>query len=100
MAADGAYCLPLLYHVTSPPLRLSGLLSVTLVILGSLALAVLIPLTLVFRERDRGDTDLREVAWFLVPLLLSILYSALWWMVVRVFLHLRRVQVRLVSLQP
>ena len=72
----------------------------TLVILGSLALAVLIPLTLVFRERDRGDTDLREVAWFLVPLLLSILYSALWWMVVRVFLHLRRVQVRLVSLQP
>ena len=38
MAADGAYCLPLLYHVTSPPLRLSGLLSVTLISLGSRAL--------------------------------------------------------------
>lgn len=72
----------------------------SLAILGSLALAVLIPLTLVFRERERGDTDLREVAWFLVPLLLCILYSVLWWMVVRVFLHLRRVQARLVSIQP
>ena len=38
MAAAGASCLPPLYDVTSPPLRLSGLLSVTPIILGSLAL--------------------------------------------------------------
>ena len=44
MAAAGASCLPPLYDVTSPPLRLSGLLSVTLIILGSLALVSSYPL--------------------------------------------------------
>ena len=44
MAAAGASCLPPLYDVTSPPLRLSGLLSVTLIILGSRALVYNYPL--------------------------------------------------------
>ena len=38
MAAAGASCLPPLYDVTSPPLRLRGLLSVTPISPGSLAL--------------------------------------------------------------
>jgi len=67
---------------------------------GALVLAVIVPLTVIFRDRDFGDNDINDFAWFLVPLLLCIAYGLLWLVVFRVFSQLRKLQATVYSLTP
>lgn len=79
---------------------LPWLLLYGLAVLGALALALLLPLTVVFRDRDLGDNSLADTAWLLVPLLLCLAYTVLWVMVAQLFLQLYRLQARPYSLEP
>jgi len=67
---------------------------------GALVLAVLLPLTVIFRDRDFGDNDINDFVWFLVPLLLCIAYSVLWFVVFQAFCQLRKLQAAVYSLIP
>lgn len=67
---------------------------------GSLVLAIIIPLTVVFRDRDMGDIEIGVLVWFIVPLLLCLAYSVLWCVVFQVFSQLRRVAARVHSVTP
>jgi len=67
---------------------------------GALVLAILVPLTVIFRDRDFGDNDINDFAWFLVPLLLCIAYGLLWFVVFGVFCQLRKLQATVYSLTP
>ena len=60
--------------------------------LGSLVLAIMVPLTIVFRDRDLGDVKMINVVWFILPLILFILYAFLWAFVFSVFLKLRKLK--------
>jgi len=67
---------------------------------GALVLAIIVPLTVIFRDRDFGDNDINDFAWFLVPLLLCIAYAVLWLVVFQVFSQLRKLQATVYSLSP
>jgi len=78
---------------------LPWLITYGLAIPGSFVLALIIPLTVVFRERDLGDSDLSTLVWFIVPLLICVAYSILWSVVFQVFSKFRKVQARVHSIQ-
>ena len=61
-------------------------------VMGSLVLAFMVPLTITFRDRDLGDVEMVNVAWFILPLFLFILYAILWSFVFSVYLKFRKLQ--------
>ena len=60
--------------------------------ISSLVLAIMVPLTIVFRDRDIGDVKMINVVWFILPLILFIFYALLWAFVFNVFLKLRKLK--------
>ena len=64
-------------------------------VMGSLVLAIMVPLTIVFRDRDLGDVKMILVSWFMLPLFLFICYAILWSFVFSVFLKFRKLQSRI-----
>ena len=63
-----------------PWLLLYGILA-----MGSLALSVIVSLTILFRDNYLGDVDLTNIVWFLIPLAIFILYTFLWCIVFNVY---------------
>ena len=61
-------------------------------VMGSLVLAIMVPLTIVFRDRDLGDVKMILVVWFILPLFLFICYAILWSFIFSVFLKFRKLQ--------
>ncbi|XP_023327578.1 uncharacterized protein LOC111700772 [Eurytemora carolleeae] len=64
-------------------------------ILGCFVLSGILGATVVHRNKYYGDIELDELAWILVPLLLSILYLISWIIVFMFFRKLRREQLTL-----
>jgi len=58
--------------------------------LGSLALAALLPLTVLDRDRQRGDIDLLNILWCLLPFGLFLCYAILWCFIFRVYRKFRK----------
>ena len=69
----------------NPKAFIPWLLLYGIITFGSLVLSVIVSLTIVFRDHYRGDVDLANVAWFLLPLAIFILYSFLWCIIFNVY---------------
>jgi len=61
-------------------------------VLGSLVLSFMVPLTIAFRDRDLGDIEMVQVAWFTLPLFLFIFYAILWSYVLSVYLKFKKLR--------
>ena len=61
-------------------------------VMGSLVLAFMVPLTITFRDRDLGDVEMVNVAWFILPLFLFTFYAILWSLIFGVYLKFRKLR--------
>jgi len=69
----------------NPSAFLPWLVLYGIITFGSLVLSVIVTLTILFRDNYRGDVDLADIVWFLLPLSIFILYTILWCIIFSVY---------------
>ena len=69
----------------NPTAFLPWLVLYAIITFGSLVLSVIVSLTIIFRDNYRGDVDLADIVWFLLPLAIFILYTLLWCIIFSVY---------------
>ena len=69
----------------NPTAFLPWLVLYAIITFGSLVLSVIVSLTILFRDNYRGDVDLADIVWFLLPLAIFILYTLLWCIIFSVY---------------